>query len=130
MATALDHPLANAFISRIPARFTAIPFYADLLEVRGWPCPATPDETATAARSAKRLHIGWVVDWERGNTAVSRFLAGAGFRRAYRAGPAAVYRWHRAGHTAVRRPGGGPDREATRPHGALPPGPACYRGPG
>lgn len=134
LATALDHPLANAFISRVPARtrarFTAIPFYADLLEVQGWPCPATPDETAAAARSAKRLHIGWVVDWERGNAAVSSFLTGAGFRPAYRADDAAVYRWHGARDAALRRPGGGQAPEATGPHGALPPGPPCYRGPG
>lgn len=96
LATADGHPRAEAFISRIPARIRArirtIPFYAALLRVQGWPVAVPPASLAAARRSARRLHIGWVVDWERNNPVVTGYLHATGFRLSYQADGAAVYR--------------------------------------
>jgi hypothetical protein len=96
LATADHHPLADAFISRIPARtrnrIRTVPFYAALLQVQGGLPFTGPAELPAARASARRLRIGWVVNWEPGNSAVAAFLRETGFRLAYRADGAAVYR--------------------------------------
>jgi hypothetical protein len=96
LATADGHPRGEAFVSRIPARLraqiSAIPFYRGLLLAQGGPLASTPVSIRKAAASARRLHIGWVIDWAEGNAVVTTYLRETGFRLAYRADGAAVYR--------------------------------------
>lgn len=114
LATADGHPRGEAFISRIPMRvrkgIRAIPFYQGLLWAQDSLSVDTPDALRLASLSARQLRIGWVLDWEHRNPAVTSFLHGTGFRIAYRADGVAVYRpvtavsrlarWR---HTADRR---------------------------
>jgi hypothetical protein len=96
LATADGHPRGDAFISRIPmrirARIRGIPFYAALLKAQGRPAGRAPIDLQAAARSARLLHIGWVVDWERHDPIVAGYLQETGFRLSYQADGAAVYR--------------------------------------
>ncbi len=95
LATADHHPLADAFISRIPATtLTAIhhhPFYAALLNAEGGRHITTNAQRTAARADARRMHIGWILLWHR-ERAVLRLLGGTGFRFAYRAGDVSVYR--------------------------------------
>jgi Dolichyl-phosphate-mannose-protein mannosyltransferase len=112
LATADGHPLADAFISRIPAStlrgIERQPFYAAVLNAEGSPHTTTAAEFAAAARNARRLDIGWVLLWETDTklkaeySKLERVLKLTGFRVAYR-----------VGHTAVYRPGARPGRAAS-----------------
>ena len=52
----------------------------------------TAAELAAARRDLGRLGIGWAIVWQPGDRAVLRYLDATGFRFAYRADGAAVYR--------------------------------------
>ena len=102
LATADGHPLADAFISRIPARtlkgIDRQPFYAALLNAEGGAHATTQAEFTTAARNARHLHIGWVLLWQTDTNLrpvypkLERVLQRAGFRPAYSVGKVTVYR--------------------------------------
>lgn len=115
LATADGHPRAISYSSWEPAPTRAgirkQPFYSGLAAAqRGRPSSAA--QLGAARRDARRLDIGWVLLWgtigkpvrsplaarrhrhhkiARG-LAVSRYLAGTGFRFGYRADGASVYR--------------------------------------
>jgi hypothetical protein len=95
LATADGHPLADAFISRIPhTTLTGIKrrrFYAGLLTAQGSHRHNTPAMLRAAARNARHLHIGWVLVWVP-SPAITRYLQHTGFRLAYHADGVAVYR--------------------------------------
>jgi hypothetical protein len=95
LATADGHPLADAFISRIPhATLSGIrrrAFYAGLMNAQGGPRANTPATLAAARLSARAMHIGWVLVWTP-SAAVGRYLRRTGFRLDYVANGAAVYR--------------------------------------
>ncbi|HEV2450534.1 MAG TPA: hypothetical protein VGS62_01235 [Streptosporangiaceae bacterium] len=104
LATANGHPLADGFISRVPAPtisgVQAHSFYAGLLTV--W---SDPDRwshldhqtllavLAGPAADARRMDIGWVVVWPTHvPNAINRYLTGTGFKLAYRVHGVKVYR--------------------------------------
>jgi len=95
LATADQHPLADAFISRIPAGTLAgiehNPFYAVLLNAQGGQHRTTAAQFAAAAASARRMNVGWVLVWQQ-TRPVLRALRLAGFRFAYQADGVPVYR--------------------------------------
>jgi 4-amino-4-deoxy-L-arabinose transferase-like glycosyltransferase len=95
LATADQHPLADAFISRIPASTLADiehnPFYAVLLNAQGGQHRTTAAQFAAAAASARRMNVGWVLVWQQ-TRPVLRALRLAGFRFAYQADGVPVYR--------------------------------------
>jgi hypothetical protein len=95
VATADGHPRAVSYTSWVPRHTTAgiraHPFYARLNAAqhgRG----STPRQLAAAGRDARRMHVGWVIDWKPRTPEISRFLAGAGFRLDYTVSGVAVYR--------------------------------------
>lgn len=97
LATADQHPLGDAFISRIPAStLTGIernPFYAVLLNAQGGHHTTTPAQFATAAARARRMNVGWVLVWPHSQQTepVLRALRLTGFRFAYQADGVRVY---------------------------------------
>ncbi len=95
LATADQHPLADAFISRIPAGTLAgiehNPFYAVLLNAQGGQHRTTAAQFAAAAASARRMNVGWVLVW-RQSKPVLRALRLTGFRFGYQADGVPVYR--------------------------------------
>lgn len=95
MATADGHPRAISYTSWVPGRTTAgirqHPFYARLNAAQHGR-DSTPRQLAEARRDGRRMHVGWVVDWQPRTPEISRFLAGAGFRREYTVSGVAVYR--------------------------------------
>jgi 4-amino-4-deoxy-L-arabinose transferase-like glycosyltransferase len=95
LATADQHPLADAFISRIPASTLAgiehNPFYAALLNAQGGHHRTTAAQFTAAAASARRMNVGWVLVWQQ-TRPVLRMLRLAGFRSAYQADGVRVYR--------------------------------------
>ena len=95
MATADGHPRAISYTSWVPRHTTAgiraHPFYARLNAAQHGR-DSTPRQLAAARRDARRMHVGWVVDWKPRTPEVSRFLAGAGFRLDYTVSGVAVYR--------------------------------------
>jgi len=95
LATADQHPLADAFISRIPAAtLTGIEhnaFYAALLNAQGGHRRTTAAQFTAAAASARRMNVGWVLVWQRARP-VLRVLRKTGFRFAYQADGVQVYR--------------------------------------
>ena len=95
LATADQHPLADAFISRTPASTLAgiehNPFYAALLNAQGGHHRTTPAQFTTAAASARRMNVGWVLVWQQ-TRPVLRVLRLTGFRFAYQADGVRVYR--------------------------------------
>ncbi len=95
LATADQHPLADAFISRIPASTLAgiehNPFYAALLNAQGGHHRTTTAEFTAAAASARRMNVGWVLVWQQ-TRPVLRVLRLTGFRFAYQADGVLVYR--------------------------------------
>ena len=102
LATNDGHPLADAFISRIPARtldgIERQPFYAALLNAEGGQHATTRAEFTAAARNARHLHIGWVLLWRTDTNLapvypkLERVLRYAGFRPAYSVGKVTVFR--------------------------------------
>jgi hypothetical protein len=100
LATADGHPRSVGYISRVPLPtingIRRHPFYAQLV-ARQYGGHSTPAELAAAQRDARRMHIGWAVVWNwpgYSRPAVRTYLRGAGFRYAYQADGAAVYRLH------------------------------------
>ena len=102
LATADGHPLAEAYVSRLPpATLDGIgrkAFYAglmraqrDLMKNHGGLERNTRADLRHAWHSARRLHIGWVLVWYN-DRAVVRYLYATGFRLAYRADGVSVYR--------------------------------------
>ncbi|HEY7882861.1 MAG TPA: hypothetical protein VID31_18560 [Streptosporangiaceae bacterium] len=95
MATADGHPRAISYTSWVPRHTTAgvraHPFYARLNAAQHGR-DSTPQQLAAARRDARRMHVGWVIDWKPRTPEISRFLAGAGFRLDYTVSGAAVYR--------------------------------------
>jgi hypothetical protein len=101
MATADGHPRAISYTSWVPANtireIKDEPFYHLLVRNqnyrRGKPLVVhgTPAELQQARLSARQLHVGWVILWH-DNPLVVRYLEETGFRFAYRADGASVYR--------------------------------------
>jgi hypothetical protein len=94
LATADGHPLADAFISRIPRQtldgIKRQPFFATLMNAQGGPGRSTRAMISAARPNAQAMDIGWVLDWT-DNHAVSRLLRLTGFVPAYRVGRVTVY---------------------------------------
>src|SRR5437762_3285774 len=67
LATADGHPLADGYASRIPSTTLAgiakRPFYAALLRLQAGLRPDTPAQLSAARRSARLMHVGWVLVW-------------------------------------------------------------------
>jgi hypothetical protein len=132
LATADQHPLADAFISRIPAGTLAgiehNPFYAALLNAQGGHHRTTPAQFAAAAASARRMDVGWVLVWQR-TKPVLRVLRLTGFRFAYQADGVPVYR--PAGRSPADRSAASsrisPRRPAARPASSRPDSPERIR---
>jgi hypothetical protein len=95
LATADHHPLADAFISRIPAATLSgiehHPFYAALLNAEGGTHKTTPAQFRAARADARRMRIGWVLVW-RTTGHVRSLLRQTGFQFDYRADGVSVYR--------------------------------------
>jgi hypothetical protein len=104
LATADGHPRAVGYLSRLPEpTLMAVrrnPFYAGLLNAQGQPRGLVESVTgyhgypallAAARAAARRTDVGWVIVW-RASPEVLRYLASAGFRFAYAADGALVYR--------------------------------------
>jgi hypothetical protein len=98
LATADGHPLADAWISRIPhdtlADVARQPFYAALLNAQGSRQTSSPALLHAAWENARALGVGWVVVW-RSSPAIARVLHITGFHFAYRADGASVYHVNR-----------------------------------
>jgi hypothetical protein len=102
LATADGHPLADGYASRIPyatlAGIDQRPFYSALLRLQTGLRPNTPAQLRAARRSARLMHVGWVLVWvhspaiRRFLPGLWRFLPGTGFRFDYRADGVSVYR--------------------------------------
>ena len=103
-ATADGHPRTVAYISRLPESILAAvkrhPFYGDLLDAQGEPAAvyhrlqasrAHPAWLAAARLDARRMHVGWAIVWSP-TPEILRYLRAVGFRFAYRADGALVYR--------------------------------------
>jgi hypothetical protein len=96
MATADGHPRAICYTSWVPTRTIAAterhPFYVQLNQAQlGHPVGRA--QVAEARADLRTLHVGWVVVWlPEPGPALSRYLSAAGFRFAYRADGASVYR--------------------------------------
>ena len=96
MATADGHPRAICYTSWVPTQTIAAtkhhPFYFQLNRAQQGHEPG-PEQIAKARADLRTLHVGWVVVWlpEPGQ-ALSRYLSATGFRFAYRADGASVYR--------------------------------------
>jgi hypothetical protein len=104
LATADGHPRAVGYLSRLPERtLMAVrrnPFYAGLLNAQGQPRGLVESATgyhsyppllAAARAAARRMDVGWVIVWQ-ASPEVLRYLANTGFRFAYAADGALVYR--------------------------------------
>jgi hypothetical protein len=104
LATADGHPRAVGYLSRLPApALLAVrrnPFYAGLLSAQGQPRTLAESVTgehsypallAAARADVRRMNIGWVIVWQR-SPDVLAYLAETGFRLAYSADGAWVYR--------------------------------------
>ena len=104
LATADGHPRAVGYLSRLPERtLMAVrrnPFYAGLLSAQGQPRGLVESVTgyhsypallAAARAAARRMDVGWVIVWQ-ASPDVLRYLANTGFRFAYVADGALVYR--------------------------------------
>jgi hypothetical protein len=101
LATADGHPRAVSYTSWVPAatisKIQSQPFYRLLVGTQnfipGKPVVlhATAAQLAAARANARQLGIGWVIVWTN-NPVAKRYLAVTGFRFAYRADGASVYR--------------------------------------
>ena len=96
MATADGHPRAICYTSWVPTKtITAIeahPFYVQLNRAQLGRTVGR-DQVAKARADLRSLHVGWVVVWlPKPDQSLSRYLSATGFRFAYRADGASVYR--------------------------------------
>jgi hypothetical protein len=95
LATADGHPRAIAYLSRIPGPALAAirknAFYAGLLGIQDPVHGSDPVQIAAARQSARRINIGWVIVWQQ-TPGIRSYLARTGFRFAYRADGALIYR--------------------------------------
>lgn len=95
LAAADGHPLADAYLSRVPAvTATAIglePFYHDLMSAQSGHYRFTRAQLKLAAENAQAIHIGWVLLWVQ-NIHLENYLAKTGYRLDYQADGASVYR--------------------------------------
>jgi len=104
LATADGHPRAVGYLSRLPEpTLMAVrrnPFYAGLMSAQGQPRGLVESVTgyhsypallAAARAAAGRMDVGWVIVWQT-SPDVLRYLANTGFRFAYVADGALVYR--------------------------------------
>ncbi|HUZ53981.1 MAG TPA: hypothetical protein VMU94_15835 [Streptosporangiaceae bacterium] len=100
LATADDHPLAVANLSRItPATASGIrgePFYRALMRVQKGHYQLSAAQLTATARNARRMDIGWVLLWT-ADRHLQQYLLATGFRCDYRASGVAVYRPASAG---------------------------------
>ena len=96
MATADGHPRAICYTSWVPTRTIAAieahPFYVQLNQAQLGRTVGR-DQVAKARADLRNLHVGWVVVWlPKPDQSLSRYLSATGFRFAYRADGASVYR--------------------------------------
>ena len=96
MATADGHPRAICYTSWVPTQTIAAtkhhPFYVQLNQAQLGHEPG-PAQVSRARADLRTLHVGWVVVWQpESGPALSRYLSATGFRFAYRADGASVYR--------------------------------------
>jgi hypothetical protein len=95
LATADGHPRAIAYLSRIPGPALAAirknAFYAGLLRAQEPMLGSDPALIAAARQNARRINIGWVIVWHQ-TPDIRSYLARTGFRFAYRADGALIYR--------------------------------------
>jgi hypothetical protein len=96
MATADGHPRAICYTSWVPTQTIAAtehhPFYVQLNQAQLGHEPG-PAQVSRARADLRTLHVGWVVVWQpESGQALSRYLSATGFRFAYRADGASVYR--------------------------------------
>jgi hypothetical protein len=96
MATADGHPRAICYTSWVPTRTIAAikdhPFYVRLNQAQ-LGLTVGQAELVRARADLRTLHVGWVVVWRlKPDPALSRYLSATGFRLAYRADGAWVYR--------------------------------------
>jgi hypothetical protein len=96
MATADGHPRAVCYTSWVPTQTIAAikrhPFYVQLNQAQ-LGHPVDQEEVARARADLRTLHVGWVVVWlpDQGQD-LSQYLSATGFRFAYSADGATVYR--------------------------------------
>jgi hypothetical protein len=106
-AVADGHPRAVAYISRLPESVLAAvkrhPFYADLLNAQResgvvyrdlLASQADPGWLEAARLDARRMGVGWAIVWSH-TPVILRYLQAVGFRFAYQADGAQVYRLER-----------------------------------
>ncbi len=96
MATADGHPRAICYTSWVPSKTIAAieahPFYVELNQAQLGQAVGR-DEVAKARADLRSLHVGWVVVWlPKPDQSLTRYLSATGFRFAYRADGASVYR--------------------------------------
>ena len=96
MATADGHPRAICYTSWVPTRTIAAikqhPFYVQLNQAQ-LGLKVGQAQIAMARADLRTLHVGWVVVWRsEPHQALSQYLSATGFRFAYRADGASVYR--------------------------------------
>jgi hypothetical protein len=95
LATEDGHPRAFTYSSWVPTKTLAAiqrhPFYFQLNQAqRGY--VRTPAQIAAARVDVRTLHVGWLLVWlPNPSHALSEYLAGTGFRFAYRADGVSVY---------------------------------------
>jgi len=96
MATADGHPRAICYTSWVPTKTIAAieghPFYAQLNQAQLGQAVGR-EQVAEARADLRTLHVGWVVVWlPKPDQSLTRYLSATGFRLAYRADGASVYR--------------------------------------
>jgi len=123
LATADGHPLADAYVSRVPSAtltgITTRPFYAALLRIQSGLWNGTPAEVRAARRSAQLMNVGWVLVWD-SSAAIRQFLPRSGFGFAYRADGVSVYRRSSGASASPGRPAGPGAASSSRPSAARP----------
>jgi hypothetical protein len=96
MATADGHPRAICYTSWVPTKTIATiehhPFYVQLNQAQQG-LQVGRAQVARARADLRTLHVGWVVVWlAKPDQSLTRYLSATGFRFAYRADGASVYR--------------------------------------
>jgi len=96
LATEDGHPRAFTYSSWVPTRtLTAMQrhqFYFQLNQAQHGHA-TTPAQIAAARADLRKLNVGWLLVWlQNPSHALSQYLAGTGFRFAYRADGVSVYR--------------------------------------